>query len=75
MPVANVGKGLKLVAKRTFENKVRTLANPTSKVVTYDIVGGKVQGVPLNVLLDAVQAAQHHFHNDGMRLHIARRGV
>lgn len=75
MTVANVGKGLKSVAKRTFDNKVRTLANPTSKVVSYDIVDGKVQGVPLNVLLDAVQAARHHFNNDGTRLHIARRGV
>jgi hypothetical protein len=75
MATSKIGGGLKAVAKKAFDSKVRTLANPTAKVVTYDIVDGKVQGVPLNVLLDAVTAARHHFNNDGNRLHIARRGV
>jgi hypothetical protein len=68
-----VGKGLKAVARKAFEDKVRTLANPTLKTATHTIVGGKVSGVPVNVLMDAVLAAGNSFQQTADKFYVARR--
>lgn len=71
--VAKVGGGLKMVAKRAFLAKVAKLANPARGAETYKVENGKVSGVPLNVLIDAIVASKNRFVNDGQTLIVAKR--
>lgn len=68
-----VGRGLKLVAKKAFDEKVAKLANPTLKTANYTIVNGKVSGVPVSVLVDAVLARGNQFTQTSCSFMVARR--
>jgi hypothetical protein len=72
MPLTTCGRGLKLVAKRAFDAKVARLAHPTKKLAAYAVKNGKVEGVPLNILIDAVLAAKNHFTHTGADFFVAR---
>ena len=68
-----VGKGLKAVAKQAFDAKVARLARPQLKTATYNLVNGKVEGVPVGVLVDAVLAAGNTFNQTANKFYVAKR--
>jgi hypothetical protein len=71
---SNAKRGLKSIAREQWLKKIDRLATIPHglRLVSHPVVDGKIQGVPVETIIDRARSLRNAFTFDGERLHITR---